>query len=63
MTGAPFFLPVCSLDAQVKKKKKGRRLSLEREREPVGEERSAGLKLTFDTQEVQNAAWISFVSL
>lgn len=40
----------------------------ERERETVGEERrgaerSAGLKSTFDTQEVQEAAWISFVSL
>ena len=30
-----------------------------------GEDRrgAAGLKLTFDTQEVQDAAWISFVSL
>lgn len=28
-----------------------------------GEEKSAGLKLTFDTQEVQDTAWISFVSL
>lgn len=35
----------------------------EREREPVGEDMSAELKMTFDTQEVQNAAWISFVSL
>lgn len=36
---------------------------IEREEQPVGEDRSAQLKLTFDTQEVQNAAWISFVSL
>lgn len=43
----------------------------ERERERVGERESKrgekreelGLKLTFDTQEVQDAAWISFVSL
>lgn len=31
--------------------------------EKRGAERSAGLKLTFDTQEVQESAWISFVSL
>lgn len=43
----------------------------ERERKRVGERESKrgekreelGLKLTFDTQEVQDAAWISFVSL
>lgn len=42
-----------------------------RERKRVGERESKrgekreelGLKLTFDTQEVQDAAWISFVSL
>lgn len=36
---------------------------IEREGQPLGEDESAELKLTFDTQEVQNAAWISFVSL
>lgn len=36
----------------------------DRERgQPPGEDGSAELKLTSDTQEVQDAAWISFVSL
>ena len=60
---APFLLPVCAGKKKKEEEEEGE--FGEREGSCRREEREEHreLKLTFDTQEVQYAAWISFVSL